>query len=170
MATAPASESFCWNPNPPPVPHLSVRPKASRMEYCINCTPALYKVPTPLCLVYPCVHPCALYKVPTPLCCRPRPCIRSAEPWAKAAFHVQSFPSSTPTSADCPAMDFVFLYFRICISTSLYLYVFLYFLRWETLQGHIPSPVSPTHTDQVPPLAFWHVRISKTGNGRRAEH
>ena len=30
----------------------------------------------------------------------PRPCIRSAEPWAKAAYHVQSFPSSAPSYAD----------------------------------------------------------------------
>ena len=131
MATAPASESFCWNPNPPPVPHLSVRPKASRMEYCINCTPALYKVPTPLC-------------------CRPRPCIRSAEPWAKAAFHVQSFPSSTPTSADCPAMDFVFLYFRICISTSLYLYVFIFSTLGDAARPHTKSSVSHPHRPGAP--------------------
>ena len=138
MATAPASESFCWNPNPPPVPHLSVRPKASRMEYCINCTPASYKVPTPLC-------------------CRPRPCIRSAEPWAKAAFHVQSFPSSTPTSADCPAMDLVFLYFRICISTSLYLYViYIFYVGRRCKATYQVQCLPPTQTR----FPLWHFGTS----------
>ena len=52
-----------------------------------------------------CVQRWALYKVP-PLC--RRPCIRSAEPRAKVAYHVQSFPpskpSAPPTYADtgCP--------------------------------------------------------------------
>ena len=80
-----ASESFCWNPNPPPVPHLSVRPKASRMA-----PPVLYIVQQP------CIRS---------LLCGPRPCIRSAEPWAKSRPHTTSSLSRhphPPTQTSCP--------------------------------------------------------------------
>ena len=71
-----ASVPFCQTPNPRSSRSASVRPTQG-LAYC-----AAYKVG-------PCIRSLPL--------CR-RPCIRSAEPRAKVAYHVQSFPPSKPSA------------------------------------------------------------------------
>ena len=86
QAPSHASVPFCQTPNSRSSRSASVRPTQG-LAYC-----AAYKLG-------PCIRSLPL--------CR-RPCIRSAEPRAKVAYHVQSFPpskpSAPPTYADtgCP--------------------------------------------------------------------